>query len=213
MVSKGRIAHTARELSRRHPVHVVMTLVRGAPPAHRRQVREIFQHWLGIARERYGLCFNLGTWMADHVHLVCESPRDSRNLSDGLRFVCSKVALDVNRAFARKGSLFADRFFSRILKTPSELINALVYVAKNPVAARLCKRPEDWRAGGARDFIHGSELPPLWEFHSYFFKMLGFWDDPRGAFLALLSGKTRPRKPRAGRQLRLPFVRGLPRIA
>jgi hypothetical protein len=213
MIRKGPIAHTTRQLSRRHPIHVVMTLVRGAPPAHRRQVREIFHHWLGVARDRYGLCFSFGTMMPDHIHLVCESPRTSRDLSNGLRFVCSKVALAINRAFDRKGPLFADRYFSRILKTPSELLNALLYVARNPVAAGLCARPEDWRAGAARDYVHGSECPSLWGFHGYFFKILGFYDDPHGAFLDVLSGKRRPQKPSTGRQLRLPFARGLPRPA
>lgn len=169
--------------------------------------------WLEATAARYAMVFNVGTWMPDHVHLVCESPRDGHDLSTGLRFLCSKVAREVNRAFSRTGALFADRFFSRVLETPSELIRALSYVARNPVKAGYCEQAEQWRAGGARDYILGSETPSLWRYFGHFFKMLGFFDDPRRAFLDILSGATRPRRPGPGKQLHLPFKRGLPRLA
>ena len=239
---RKRLPHISRAVTKRHPYHVVMTLVRGAPESHRRVVREIFTHWVGATSERYAMAFNLTTLMPDHIHLVVETPRDERDLSNALRFLCSKVALAVNRAFDRKGALFRDRFFSRILKTPSELIHALRYVAFNPVRARLCLRPEHWLAGGVRDYVAGRPLPrpwiagapgkstrsigipagssvqgggdpprSLWSFHGYQFRILGFFDDPRSAFLKILAGATRPRAPSKGRQLRLPFDRGLPR--
>lgn len=86
-------------------------------------------------------------------------------------------------------------------------------VARNPVKAGYCEKPEQWRAGGARDYILGSETPCLWRYFGHFFRMLGFFEDPRGAFLDILSGVTRPRSPSVGKQLRLPFKRGLPRLA
>lgn len=73
--TRKRIPHTPRALTRRHPYHVVLTLVRGAPESHRRSVREIFRYWLGVTGGRYAMGLNLGVWMPDHIHLVVETPR------------------------------------------------------------------------------------------------------------------------------------------
>jgi hypothetical protein len=50
-----------------------------------------------------------------------------------------------NARHVRTGYLVRDRYWSRRKDTPSGLLEAFRYIARNPVAAGLADRPEDWR--------------------------------------------------------------------
>src|SRR5262249_41635282 len=49
----------------------------------------------------------------------------------GMRGLAVRVAKAVNRALRRHGRVWADRFHARLLKTPREVRNTLVYVLNN----------------------------------------------------------------------------------
>lgn len=42
-----------------------------------------------------------------------------------------RLAKALNRLMGRKGSVFADHYHSRIVRTPTELVNAIAYVLGN----------------------------------------------------------------------------------
>jgi hypothetical protein len=52
-------------------------------------------------------------------------------LARGVQGLAIRVAKAVNRILKRKGRVFGDRYHSRLLKTPREVRNALVYVLQN----------------------------------------------------------------------------------
>lgn len=66
----------------------------------------------------------------DHVHLVVEAV-DQRALSSGVSGLMIRVARYVNEVLSRRGSLWADRFHGRALKTPREVRSVIVYVLAN----------------------------------------------------------------------------------
>jgi len=66
----------------------------------------------------------------DHLHLIVEAA-DERALSSGVRSVAIRVARYVNELLGRRGTLWADRWHGRALKTPREVRNALLYVLAN----------------------------------------------------------------------------------
>ena len=66
----------------------------------------------------------------DHIHLVLEAD-DDEALSRGMQGLAIRIARALNRMMRRTGSVFADHFFSRVLKTPTELVNAIRYVLGN----------------------------------------------------------------------------------
>ena len=66
----------------------------------------------------------------DHLHLLAEA-QDRRALSRGLQGLSIRVAKAVNRRLGRRGSVFADRYHSRALKTPREARLALRDVLLN----------------------------------------------------------------------------------
>jgi len=69
---------------------------------------------------------------SNHLHLIAEAP-DRRALTRGVQGLLIRLAKGLNRLWRRKGSVFSDRYHDRILKTPREVRNALVYVLQNGV--------------------------------------------------------------------------------
>jgi hypothetical protein len=45
--------------------------------------------------------------------------------------LCVRIAKALNSMMQRKGRVFADHFFSRLLETPTEVVNAIRYVLEN----------------------------------------------------------------------------------
>lgn len=205
----NRVPHTKRSLSDRTPYHVVMTFARSAPGPNWPRVREILFRWMREVSERYGCCINLAVTMTDHVHLIVETPRGTASLGQVMRTLASKVALEINRRWRLRGSVYRDRYFSRILGTLSELVRGIRYVAMNPVKAKRCLRPEDWEGSSVRDVIQRTSPSSPWRFRGWMFRALGFLDDPRTALQDILEGRRQPVVARGGRQQRLPFQRGL----
>jgi REP element-mobilizing transposase RayT len=67
---------------------------------------------------------------SNHLHLIVEAA-DRGSLSMGMRALLVRIARALNRLWGRCGSIFADRFHERALRTPSEVRNSLVYVLQN----------------------------------------------------------------------------------
>ena len=66
----------------------------------------------------------------DHLHLLVEAA-DRAALSRGLQGLAIRIAKAMNKLWRRRGTVFADRYHDRILKSPREVRNALRYVLGN----------------------------------------------------------------------------------
>lgn len=195
------------------PHHVVLTVRDGVPALHRREVRLLFGRVQRAVLARYpGVSFAAAVLMPDHVHLILQSGSASTQISRAIQYLASNLALGINRIFRRRGTVFRDRFFSRILGTVSELVRALRYAGMNPVKAGLCRRPEDWRGSSIAACL-ARPASDRWSFRGWMYRLLGFHEDVRESLRRILSGLTSPRVPGRSRQNRLPFARGLPRHA
>jgi putative transposase len=67
---------------------------------------------------------------SDHLHLIVEGA-DKDQLSRGVRGLAIRVARQLNRALARRGPVWGDRYHARELTTPREVRHGLVYVLMN----------------------------------------------------------------------------------
>jgi len=66
----------------------------------------------------------------DHLHMLVET-EDRRALARAMQSFAISAAKQLNRMMGRHGAIFADRYHSRPLRTPSEVRAALVYVLNN----------------------------------------------------------------------------------
>ena len=148
---RGNVPHRARPPHRAaEPVHV--TLRARLSPLRSQHVFPTVRLALGRAQRRDPRRFRLLQFSVqhDHVHLIVEAA-DKRALSSGIRSVAIRVARYVNDLLSRRGSLWADRWHGRALKTPREVRNALVYVLAN-----FRKHARKARASGIDPFSSGA---------------------------------------------------------
>jgi len=134
---KAGVSHARRALlAARFPAHVTLKLLRGLPRLRSKDeyaaLRAAFAAGCtGCARAASGdfrLCHY--AVLNDHLHLLVEA-QDRRALSRGLQGLAVRIAKALNRLWRRRGTVFADRYHDRILKTPREVRNALCYVLGN----------------------------------------------------------------------------------
>ena len=64
------------------------------------------------------------------MHMIVEA-KNREQLSRGMQGLMVRMARALNRTWRRCGSVFTDRYHDRILRTPREVRNALVYVLRN----------------------------------------------------------------------------------
>jgi putative transposase len=105
---------------------------------HHRLFLKVFEETI----ERYGWRCLGYSLMGNHYHLLIQTPKP--NLSNGMRRLNSVYARRFLDTEGRTGHLFGARFRSRLVENGPYLLRLLRYVARNPVKAELCKRPEDW---------------------------------------------------------------------
>ena len=123
-------SHVRRpEHQARWPVHVTLRVVRGLPSLRAKRAFEL----LSIAFGRSGRAkfrpieFSVQT---DHVHLIVEADSTAA-LARGIQGLAGGCARALNRAWARRGRVWAHRYHAHPLKTPSETRNAFAYVLLN----------------------------------------------------------------------------------
>jgi putative transposase len=148
----------------------------------------VIEECLAQARERFGLRVIEFTVLGNHLHLVVEADSDEA-LSRGMQGLNIRIAKALNRLMERKGHVFADHYHSRMLRTPTELVNAIAYVLGNaarhygesgrdPFSSRayearhrqkILSHPRTWllRSGWRRartvpQWLTASSWPPPW---------------------------------------------------
>ena len=100
----------------------------------------------GCERNGFRLCHY--AILNDHLHFLVEA-RDRRALGRGLQGLLIRIARALNKAWGRRGKVFADRYHDRILKTPREVRNAIRYVLGN--GKKHERQGRQVRVGGAAD--------------------------------------------------------------
>ena len=82
------------------------------------------------------------------MHLLTKAS-DERALSRGMLGLSVRIARALNGLWKRSGSVFVDRFHARLLKTPREVRNALVYVLQNARkhTPSISFRPDSYSSG------------------------------------------------------------------
>jgi REP element-mobilizing transposase RayT len=80
--------------------------------------------------ERFGMHVIHFSVIEDHLHFIVEA-EGAKALSRGMQGLTIRLAKRINKVLERRGKVFADRYWSRVLRSPSEARSALSYVLKN----------------------------------------------------------------------------------
>ncbi len=117
-------------LAARFPAHVTMKLLRGLPRLRSRPAYAALRAAFVGGCDRAGFRLTHYAVLNDHLHFLVEAA-DRTTLSRGLQGLAIRIAKALNRLWRRRGTVFADRYHDRILKSPREVRNALRYVLGN----------------------------------------------------------------------------------
>ena len=134
-----RVRHRSRaSLAARFPCHVTMRVRTDVPSLRTVKFVREFERSLARSRERGHFRVVHYSLQSNHAHFVVEA-RDRAALGRGMKSLGARLSRAVNRVFARRGSVLADRYHVRIARTPLEVRRTLAYVLLN--SRRHARRP------------------------------------------------------------------------
>jgi putative transposase len=164
---KGRralVSHRSRpRFEKAAAVQVTLSVARHVWNLRSRRCFEIIEVCLAAARERFGLRVIEFTVLGNHLHLIIEADSDEA-LSRGMQGLNIRIARALNRLMERKGQVFADHYHSRLLRSPTELVNAIAYVLGN-AAHHYRESGQDRFSSRAYEELHRQKLlshPRTW---------------------------------------------------
>jgi len=87
--------------------------------------------------------------MSNHVHLLLRAIQDGQDsfhsIAEIVRSLKSYTAHEINKVLKKKGRLWDDFYFDRIIRDERNYYNVVNYILMNPVAAGLVDSPQKWR--------------------------------------------------------------------
>lgn len=125
------------------------------PPEARGLVFEACRYFDG---QRFRLW--AATVMPDHVHLLLtpekKSDQEWFSLSAILHSLKSFSAKKINALLSRKGPVWVEESFDRIMRSEEEFLGSWHYIRNNAAKKGLCESPEEWPwlyESAERDFL------------------------------------------------------------
>ncbi len=94
--------------------------------------------------------YKLFAWviMPNHVHLLLR-PKEGFELSDIMHSIKSFTANRGNKILKRKGEFWQHESFDRFIRNYRHFERVVSYIENNPVKAKICSKPEDWKFSSA----------------------------------------------------------------
>jgi REP element-mobilizing transposase RayT len=127
---RRRVAHSRRDShDPRCPAHVTLRGGDGLPSLRSGRLFTALSAALAAAARDAFRVLHFSV-QRDHVHLLVEADASSR-FARGIQGLAIRAARAVNRVLGRRGAVWSDRYHARMLATPREVRNALVYVLAN----------------------------------------------------------------------------------
>ncbi len=161
---------------------------------------EAFVTVLTEATQRYGWRLHAYAVMRNHYHLAVETPQP--NLTDGMHWLQSTLAVRFNRLRGERGHLFQGRYQSLLVEDQAALAGLVDYIHLNPVRAGIvpASQVEAFRWSSLPAFVKAREkrFPGL--VADDWLKQRGLADDAEGGMAyvgyltALASDGTRQRE-------------------
>jgi putative transposase len=126
------VSHKRRPaLAARFPVHVTLRVKAEVWSLRsRRSFRRIAAAFRAVRKGRRTFRIAEYAILGNHLHLIVEA-NDRGCLTRGMQALEIRVAKALNKMMERHGPVFADRYHAHILRTPTEVANALRYVRGN----------------------------------------------------------------------------------
>jgi putative transposase len=104
--------------------------------------RRMYLDILEQTSRQFGLCVHGYCLMTNHVHIIAV-PGQEESLALGIGRASLRYSMAINKLHGRSGHLWQDRFFSCALDD-KHYLDAMRYVERNPVRAKMARRAWLW---------------------------------------------------------------------
>ena len=152
-----------RELVAEARYHVVSRANRKEMIFNSPQIKEMFLEVVRKAKIKYRFSISNFCIMGNHFHFIIQ-PHKDQNLSKIMQWILSVFALRFNRFFNYTGHVWHDRFTSKVIKSFHQYVATFLYIARNPVRAKITENPTDYEYNGISFMQRGTldilERPP-----------------------------------------------------
>jgi putative transposase len=112
-----------------------------------------YLYWIQEYSDRYSLSVLAYCLMQNHVHFIA-IPNKEDSLSKTFNTAHMRYSQYFNKKIKTKGHLWQGRFYSCVLDEP-HLLMAAKYIERNPVRAKIVKKPWQWNWSSALGHIDG----------------------------------------------------------
>jgi putative transposase len=127
----NRVSHASRpRFARPTPVHVTLRMGDHVWNLRSRRCFRRIEACFAASLGRFGLRLIEFSVQGSHLHLIVEAD-DSTALTRGVQGLMVRIARTLNALMKRTGKVFDDHCHAHLLRTPTELINAIRYVLQN----------------------------------------------------------------------------------
>jgi putative transposase len=117
------------------------------------QFKRLFLSFVERAKRK----FHFHLWdfciMGNHIHFLIK-PGEGGSLSKIMQWIKCNFAKSWNKMNGRKGHVWGERFYSRIINGIMDFLRAREYIAENPVKAGLVERAAEWAFGSLYHRLH-----------------------------------------------------------
>lgn len=128
------------------PLHVSYTVLGDVPSLRTGRALRVLMECFRKGRDRFGFRLIHYSIQGNHMHVIVEGD-ERESVSRGMQGLAVRMAKRLNKLWGRKGKVFADRYWGRILEGPRQVRNALQYLFQN---VRKHRGPQRWGSGDAR---------------------------------------------------------------
>jgi len=94
--------------------------------------------------------YKLISWviMPNHVHFLLR-PFENHKLEKIIHSIKSFTAQKANQILNRRGKFWQEEYFDRYIRNYEHFEKTINYIELNPVKAKLCEKPTDWKFSSA----------------------------------------------------------------
>jgi REP element-mobilizing transposase RayT len=114
----------------RYPLHVVLRATKDVPRLRQKSGYAAVSDGLETVKGLENFRVAHISVQRNHIHMLVEAD-DSDALDHGMRALTISLARQINKAFDRRGKVFACRYHVTVLRSPTQVRHALVYVLNN----------------------------------------------------------------------------------
>ena len=88
--------------------------------------------------------------MGNHIHLLLQENKEPLEMI--FKRIGARYVFWYNWKYGRSGHLFQDRYKSEAVEDDSYFLAVLRYIYQNPVKAKICRKPEDYKWSSYQSF-------------------------------------------------------------